>query len=127
MPEKEKKLLFSVTAADCQWEYFPAGGPGGQHQNRKNTACRVTHPPSGAVGESRELKSQSQNRDRAFGRMAQTDKFKKWHRLETARRMLNEQSINSMIDKAVNAAMDAKNIKVEVQDERGRWTPEEKI
>ena len=124
MSENKKKLLFSVTAADCDWEFFPAGGPGGQHQNRRHTACRCTHRPSGAIGESRELKSQSQNRERAFGRMAETKAFKNWHKLETARRMLNAQSIEKMINDGVDKAMAPKNIRVEVQDERGRWTPD---
>ena len=29
-----KELLFSVTKDDFDWDYFRAGGKGGQHQNK---------------------------------------------------------------------------------------------
>lgn len=117
----KKTLLFSVTAADCDWQDMTAGGPGGQHQNRRHTAIRCTHRASGAVGESREFKSQVQNKRAAFERMAQSQKFRSWHKLETARRMLNEQSIEAMLQKRVDEQMRPANIKVELQDELGRW------
>lgn len=76
MSEQKKQLLFSVTAADCQWSTMTAGGPGGQHQNRRQTAVRCVHSPSGAAGESREYKSQIQNKRAAFERMVATTAFK---------------------------------------------------
>lgn len=71
-----RERILSVTAADCSWEYFPAGKNGGQNGNKNSTACRVTHVASGARGESREHKSQLQNRKAAFGRMVESQKFK---------------------------------------------------
>ena len=121
---KEKKLLFSVTADDCDWQTMTAGGPGGQHQNRSQTAVRCVHRASGAVGVSRDSKSQIINKRAAFERMVNTKEFQNWHRLEAARRLMNEQSIESMVNKRVDEAMHPVNIRVEVQDERGRWIPE---
>ena len=49
MEKKEKTLLFSVTAADCDFETFCTGGNGGQHRNAKQNGVRVRHRASGAV------------------------------------------------------------------------------
>lgn len=121
MEKPKKQLLFSVTAQDCDWQEMTAGGPGGQHQNRRHTAVRCTHRASGAVGESREHKSQVMNKRAAFERMAQSERFRNWHKLETARRRLHAQSIEKMINDAVDKAMLPANIKTEVKDEKGRW------
>lgn len=73
-----RERLFSVTLKDCVVQDFSAGGPGGQHQNTSNTGIRVIHPPSGARGESREERSQLQNKKAAFTRMASTQVFRQW-------------------------------------------------
>lgn len=81
-----KELLFSVTRDEFEWEFMPAGGPGGQAQNKKATACRCTHRASGATAVAREHRSQGQNRKAAFERVANSPEFRKWLRIETARR-----------------------------------------
>lgn len=68
--------FLSVTAKDCEWDYFRCGGHGGQKVNKTSSGARVTHPSSGAVGESREERSQLQNRKKAFRKMAETEAFK---------------------------------------------------
>lgn len=75
-PEREK--LFSVTLSDCDLETFHAGGPGGQAQNKSDTGVRIRHRASGAVGESRETRSQLQNKHAAWNRMINSGKFKVW-------------------------------------------------
>jgi len=72
------ELAFSVTLKDCDVQFFRAGGPGGQHQNKTSSACRIVHPPSGAKGESREHRSQLQNKRTAFRRMVDTVQFQLW-------------------------------------------------
>jgi protein subunit release factor B len=121
MSEKKKVLLFSVTADDCDWQTTRGSGPGGQHRNTTNTAVRCTHRDSGAVGYAEDNKSQRRNKESAFERMCKTPKFQSWHKLETARRILNEQSIEAMIAKRVDEAMRPSNIKTEVRDKNGRW------
>lgn len=53
-----KKLIRRITKKDLKIEYFRTGGPGGQAQNKKSTGVRITHPDSGATGESRNSQSQ---------------------------------------------------------------------
>lgn len=115
-----RELLFSVTIKDCDVQTFRAGGNGGQSQNKTDSGVRVIHRASGAVGESREHKSQHINKQRAFRRMAESEKFKKWHKMECARLT----GLQARIDAEVERQMRPKNLKVEVKDEKGRWVPE---
>ena len=71
---------FSVTLDDCEVQVFRAGGKGGQKQNKTSSGVRIIHHPSGARGESREERSQLQNKKNAFRRMAETQKFRLWVR-----------------------------------------------
>lgn len=113
-----REKLFSVTKADLVEETFRAGGKGGQHQNKTNTGVRLRHPPSGAVAESRSSRSQAENRQLAFKKLVATDAFTRWLRVETARR-LGKPSIEDVVEQQMAPG----NIKVEVKDEKGRWTP----
>ncbi len=111
-----RTVLFSVTIHDCRVDTFTVGGNGGAGKDTSNTGVRVVHEPSGAVGESREERSQLQNKIRAFRRMAETKKFRCWIRVERARR-LGEKTIDELVDEA----MQPHHLLTEVHDERGRW------
>lgn len=69
---------FSITIKDCVVQTFRAGGKGGQNQNKRDTGVRITHKPSGAIGESREHRTQLENKRAAFKRMAESPKFTIW-------------------------------------------------
>ena len=110
---------FSVTLDDCDVQTFRSGGPGGQHQNKTDTGVRIVHRDSGARGESRQERSQLQNKKLAFRRMTQDVKFQVWLQREMHRR----RGIPSP-EERVASDMQPDNLKVEVR-ENGRWTVEE--
>ena len=114
-----QELLFSVTRKDLRIEYFCSGGPGGQHQNKTASGCRITHEASGAVGESREEREQSRNRSNAFNRMVKSPKFQTWLRVKAS-----ELSMGETVEQKVDRLMQPQFIMVEVKDEKGRWKPE---
>lgn len=76
----ERRHVLSVTIHDCEVQTFRFGGSGGQNQNKRDTGVRIIHHPSGARGESREERSQLQNKKTAFRRMAESDAFRSWVR-----------------------------------------------
>lgn len=111
-----KQLLFSLTKKDFEVEFFCAGGHGGQNMQKNATACRITHPVTKAVGISRDERSQLQNKKKAFERLINTDKFKHWHKVQTAK------ILGSIcdIDKWVENMMNIKNMRFEIKVE-GKW------
>lgn len=98
--------VVTVTIKDCDVQTFRAGGKGGQAQNKRDTGVRVKHRASGAVGESREYRGQLENKRAAFRRMAESDVFQKWIRVEHAKAI-------GAIDAAVNEAMRPENLDIE--------------
>lgn len=114
-----KELLFSVTKDDCRWDYYRCPGKGGQKVNKTSSGVRCTHPPSGAVGQSCDDRSQHINKKTAFTRMVDTKEFKSWHRLEVARRTGKMDEIKRTVEREM------KNVKVEVKED-GLWTEVDK-
>jgi len=111
-----KELLFSVTAKDLRVDTFRAGGKGGQNQNKRETGVRITHLLSGAVGESREERSQGQNKRTAYRRMTATPKFTAWVRTEAARVMGQQALDEAYVDREMRL-----HVSTETMDENGRW------
>lgn len=110
-----KELAFSVTADDCEWQYMRVGGKGGQKVNKTSSGVRVIHHPSGARAESREGRSQLQNRKSAFKKMTETVAFKLW---------INQQLASGPTpEEKVKKDMDPANLVVEVKQD-GIWVPE---
>jgi peptide chain release factor len=60
----------ALAAADLTFEAFRAGGPGGQHQNKTESAVRVSHIPSGLSVVARDGRSQHRNKAIAIERLA---------------------------------------------------------
>jgi len=55
---------------DCVEEHVRVGGPGGQHKNKRATGIRLIHLSSGLVVTATERRSQAQNREVAYARLA---------------------------------------------------------
>ena len=62
-------LLAPALLAECQEEFFNAGGPGGQHRNKTESGVRLSHPPTGVTVSATERRSQVQNRGAALVRL----------------------------------------------------------
>lgn len=107
-----KELIKTVTIHDCEVQTFRAGGKGGQNQNKRDTGVRVIHHPSGAVGEAREERSQLQNKQTAFRKMAESTKFQLWIK----RVCSNEDIIKAKVEREMWPV----NLKTEVQVD-GKW------
>ena len=116
--KKDKVLLFSVTAKDFEIQTFTVGGHGGGGKDTSNSGVRLIHRDSGAVGEGREHRSNTQNRKSAFLKLVETKKFKDWHRIECARRMgqpIEEtpEEIMARVDRMIEDGLRDGTIKVE--------------
>ncbi|MBU0998852.1 PCRF domain-containing protein [Patescibacteria group bacterium] len=57
---------FSIPVADLKIEYSRSGGPGGQNVNKRETAVRLVHIPTGIAVHATNERSQEQNRERAM-------------------------------------------------------------
>ena len=55
--------------AECEEEFFTAGGPGGQHRNKTESGVRLTHRPTELSITATERRSQARNRTEALERL----------------------------------------------------------
>lgn len=92
-----KSKLFSLTEKDFKIQTFKGSGPGGQHKNKRETAVRITHEKSGAVGQSQEMKSQAQNKELAFKRLIESKKFQSWLKWKAAE-LSRDTSLEEYVD-----------------------------
>lgn len=112
----EKEKLFSVTKKDLEMQTFRCGGHGGQKVNKTSSGVRLIHHESGAIGESREERSQSQNKKNALKRLASSQKFKLWMQKKAFELSCDKKKIKNQVDIAVRE----ENLKVEIR-ENGKW------
>lgn len=65
LPQIEEREL-KINPHDLKVEVFRASGPGGQYVNRRESAVRVTHLPTGITAISQEARTQIHNRENAI-------------------------------------------------------------
>lgn len=85
------ELLFSITKKDLKIEQLLSSKSGGQRRDKVQTAIRITHPASGAIGFSQDQRNQFENKRKAFQRLVESKQFIDWLTIEAAKYQIFDQ------------------------------------
>lgn len=65
-----KELVHSYTKKDFKIEWYSGSGAGGQHRNKHQNCCRITHIETGLRAQGTESRERTANQRTAFTRLA---------------------------------------------------------
>ena len=88
IPEISDDIQVDIKEADLKIDTFRAGGAGGQHVNKTDSAVRITHVPTGTIVQCQSERSQFKNKQTALkilkAKLYEKERMRKAKKLESA-------------------------------------------
>lgn len=101
IPEISDEIVVDVKESDLKIDTYRAGGKGGQHVNKTDSAVRITHLPTGIIAQCQNERSQFKNKSMALkilkAKLYEREREKKVKDLESAYQSKKEIAWGSQI------------------------------